>query len=239
MRFPRLTVKRSGPIPSPMDGYKKFGSSFPGNDKIRELKDVLKGQKAASEASTEASNDEISQTPTEEFLEDSVGGTNAEADQKIQSLTDELEKARAEAKRSKDELIRTIAEFDNTRKRLKRESEELGRYANEKLLKEFLPILDNLEMSLAHASGAPEGDALIEGIRLTLKQFLATLEKFGLTPIEGQGQAFDPNTQEAIGTQETNEIPEGHVAQVHRKGYRLHERVVRPAMVSVAKPLLQ
>lgn len=216
-----------------MDAYKKFGSTFPSGQKVQDLKDVLKGQKIA----TGAEGEDISQEATEEF-EEQMPQESSELELKIQSLSQELEQSKLEIKKIKDESLRNSAEFDNTRKRLTRESTELARFANEKLLREFLPIIDSLEMSLAHVKDEEHDDALVEGIRLTHKQFLATLEKFGLTVIEGEGEAFDPNTQEAIGAVETNQIAEGHVAQVHRPGYKLHERVVRPAMVTIAKPML-
>ena len=139
---------------------------------------------------------------------------------------DELAEARKERDEYLDALQRLKAEFDNYRKRVARDQQELAARAHERLVKELVPILDDLERALAH-----EGD-LDEGIRLIHRQFSEALAKEGLSEIETEGK-FDPHTQEALLSQ-PSEAEEGDVIQVLQKGYRLGDRVLRPARVVIS-----
>lgn len=139
---------------------------------------------------------------------------------------DELAEARRERDEYLDALQRLKAEFDNYRKRVARDQQELAARAHERLVKELVPILDDLERALAH-----EGD-LDEGIRLIHRQFSDALAKEGLSEIETDGK-FDPHTQEALLSQ-PSEAEEGDVIQVLQKGYRLGDRVLRPARVVIS-----
>jgi molecular chaperone GrpE len=154
-------------------------------------------------------------------------------------LEEKLKNSEEEVKKHKDEYLRTLAEFDNFRKRMEREKDEMIKFSNERLLKEFLPVLDHLEMTVDHAaktSGTHEAkDSIEEGVRLTVKQFLGLLEKFGVKEIGGEGEPFNPNLQEAIGSVESGKYAQGFVASVHRKGFTLNGRLIRPAMVSIVK----
>ncbi len=162
---------------------------------------------------------------------------------------DELAEARKERDEYLDALQRLKAEFDNYRKRVARDQQELAARAHERLVKELVPILDDLERALAHAprSGAGEADPsapdrlrqayadegdLDEGIRLIHRQFSDALAKEGLSEIETEGK-FDPHTQEALLSQ-PSEAEEGDVIQVLQKGYRLGDRVLRPARVVIS-----
>ncbi len=140
-----------------------------------------------------------------------------------------------EAARLRSRLAYLAAEFDNYRKRAAREKEAVVAYGNERLLRAILPFLDNLERAIvqAGASGSPE--PLIEGVRLTYDHFLAELRKFGLTPIEAEGEMFDPNLHEAIAMVPWEGKPEGTVLAENRKGYLLNGRLLRPAQVTVAQ----
>ena len=139
----------------------------------------------------------------------------------------------------KDKYVLLLADFDNHRKRTVRDLEDGRRYANEALLRDFLPVLDNLERALAHAKDGselgPACQGLFEGLRLTAKQFLEMLEKNGVTRIPSEGQPFDPSVHEAVGYAESTTHPEGTVVEVYQQGYRLQNRLVRPAMVTVSR----
>lgn len=143
----------------------------------------------------------------------------------------------AKAKEHWDALVRTTADFDNFKKRAARERQEAVKFANESLLQKMLPILDTFDMALAAATNAKEGTAqsLQTGVNMILSQLRNTLTEAGLEEVDASGKAFDPNFHEAVSQQETAEVPEGHVTQQLRKGYKLKERLLRPATVIVAK----
>lgn len=135
----------------------------------------------------------------------------------------------------RDNLLRLQAEFENYKKRLNREREEQRRNSRERVLKEFLPVLDNLERAVLHGD-ADEADKVFEGVELVLKQFREVLERFGVGAIEAEGREFDPHVHDAMSRVETEgDPPDGTVVEVYQKGYLLDGRVLRPAMVSVAK----
>jgi molecular chaperone GrpE len=132
----------------------------------------------------------------------------------------------------RDEQLRERAELDNQRKRLARDLEQARRFANERLLGELLPVLDNLERGIG-AAGA-EAEQLREGMELTLRQLLKVVEDHGLTSVDPLGQPFDPEQHQAVGMQESGEWPSNTVVAVMQKGYLLNGRLLRPAMVMVA-----
>ncbi len=156
-------------------------------------------------------------------------------------LSDEqIENLKAQAAKATehwDRLLRATADFDNFKKRAARERQEAIRYANEALLEKLLPVLDNFEMALAAAKDSQGNglESLQTGINMILQQLKATLTEAGLEEVDATGQAFDPNLHEAVSQQESADIPEGHVMQQLRKGYKLRERLLRPATVVVAK----
>jgi len=146
-----------------------------------------------------------------------------------------LARKEEELKQSQDRLLRMAAELDNTRKRLEREKSEGIAYANEGLMKDLLPVLDNLERALEHSENEADCGSLVEGVRMTLKGFLDSLARFGCTPFESVGNAFDPNFHEAVMQEEVADYPERTVIREFQKGYTLKERLLRPAMVVVSK----
>src|ERR1035437_3203326 len=151
---------------------------------------------------------------------------------------EELKTRAAKADENWERLLRTTADFDNFKKRAAREKIEAAQYASVALLQKLLPVLDNFEMALAAAQTA-QGDKLASlstGVTMIQQQLKNALTDTGLEEIEPAGQPFDPNLHEAVSQLETAEIPEGHVAQQLRKGYKLRERLLRPATVIVAKP---
>jgi len=154
----------------------------------------------------------------------------------IEALRDELEKTRQTAREFEDKYMRLYAETENFKKRMSRESAEREKYYNEGILKELLPVVDNLERAIAHAEENGEGGSgLIEGGRMVKKQFMDALMKFGVKEVECIGLPFDPAAQQAMMQMETADYDEGTVVEVFQKGYWLNDRILRPAMVTVAK----
>ncbi|HUP45665.1 MAG TPA: nucleotide exchange factor GrpE [Thermoanaerobaculia bacterium] len=131
----------------------------------------------------------------------------------------------------KNRYMRTLADFENFRKRIEREKAEYFKYALAGTFKDFLPVLDNFDRALAHAE---EGDDFHKGVLLIYKQLFDILKKAGLRPIEEQGVAFDPNVHEAVIREENPEVSNQTVIDVMQKGYFLHDRLLRPALVKVA-----
>lgn len=149
----------------------------------------------------------------------------------------ELKTQAAKAKDHWEALVRTTADFDNFKKRAARERQDAVKFANESLLQKLIPILDTFDMALTAAANAKEGTAqsLQTGVSMILSQFRNTLTDAGLEEVDAAGKPFDPNFHEAVSQQETSDAPEGHVVQQLRKGYKLKERLLRPATVIVAK----
>jgi molecular chaperone GrpE len=148
-----------------------------------------------------------------------------------------IEAARQEAQLNYDRFLRVSAEFDNYRKRSARETQDFRKYANETLLKELLPVVDTLELAIKSAREESKGhESLVNGIDLTLKEILRVLSKFGVQPIEALDQPFDPVFHQAVASQESDTHPKNKVIQELQKGYTLHDRLLRPAMVVVATP---
>jgi molecular chaperone GrpE len=148
---------------------------------------------------------------------------------------DPLEAAKAESAKLRDQLLRTAADFDNFRKRSRRELADAEKRAREELLKELLPVFDNLERATAHAETATDVQALADGIALVKRQFLDTLSKIGVERIKTQGVPFDPAFHEAVQQLETDEHPPGTVMHEVQAGYLQGDKLVRPAIVVVAK----
>ena len=152
----------------------------------------------------------------------------------------ELEQLKAQAEKAKEfheMLLRTAAEFDNYKKRIIREKQESAKLANESILQKLIPVLDNFEMALAATGNTQTASvqSLQTGVNMILQQFKAALKDTGLEEINATGQKFDPNMHEALSQQESADVPEGQVLQQLRKGYKLRDRLLRPAGVIVAK----
>ena len=133
-----------------------------------------------------------------------------------------------------DKYLRLAAEFENYKRRALRDQRDHVRFANEGLLKELVPILDNLQRAIQASKEQHESERLVQGVELTLKQFLETLMKFGVRPIESVGKPFDPALHQAVARVESADAPENTVLEEYQKGYLLHDRVLRAAMVAVA-----
>lgn len=147
---------------------------------------------------------------------------------------DEKKRLTAELQEMNDKYLRLYAEFENYKKRVNKDKEELIRYGNENLLYELLPVIDNLEMALKHASdNVSEG--LVQGVEITLKELQKTLEKFGLSTIEASDRPFDPLIHHAMMQVERDDVDEKTVVEELRKGYTYRDKVLRPSLVAVSK----
>jgi molecular chaperone GrpE len=149
-------------------------------------------------------------------------------------MESEIARLSAEASEMRELAQRKQAEFENYRKRMERERLDLSRYAGADVVKEVLPVLDNLERALRAAGGASEAQ-LREGVAIIHRQLAEILSRLGLAEVESQGKLFDPHVHEAVSQIETEEQPEGTVLEVLQKGYLFKDRLLRPAMVSVAR----
>jgi molecular chaperone GrpE len=150
---------------------------------------------------------------------------------------EDLRTRAAKADENWDRLLRQTADFDNYKKRAIRERQDAIKFANESLLETLIPVLDNFEMAMAAASATPAAGAesLQTGVQMIYNQLKTALTNAGLEEIDANGKPFDPNWHEAVSQQENAEVPEGQVVQQLRKGYKLKERLIRPATVIVAK----
>lgn len=186
----------------------------------------------------EKSKKESEEISVRETPEDSSGkgGEGKELTSELQEIRQQLEKKESEAKENYDRFLRQVAELENFKKRMAREKGEAIRYANENLMKDLLPVLDNLERAVDHAQGGDNGKPLLEGVEMVLKGFLDVLNKYGVTQISAKGESFDPEKHEAIAQVESEAYEPNTVVEEHHKGYYLLDRLLRPSLVSVAKP---
>ncbi len=197
---------------------------------------------------TTDSKPEDSATPTTEELKTAQPGEPGEPAQPAKAsepaseetageprAVDPLEASKAEAAKLKDQLMRTAADFDNFRKRSRKEIEDARKAGKEDLLKEFLPVFDNIDRGMQSAQKATEVSAVAEGLSMVLRQFEETLARQGITKVPTIGGPFDPSVHEAIQQVESDEAP-GHVIAEVQSGYVQGGRLVRAALVVVAKP---
>lgn len=180
--------------------------------------------------------EELSKVYEQEESQKEVQKEAPPQEEKEEDIEAKLRVKEAEAKEYYDKMLRLAAELENYKKQVEREKETFSKYALESLVKELLPFIDNLERALEHARKEADIKSLVEGLELTLKGFLKTLEKFGLQQLETTaGEPFNPEYHEALMVEESEEHEHGAVIRELQKGYKLHERVVRPALVVVSK----
>ena len=160
----------------------------------------------------------------------------AAAPDRVSELEQQLAAADKEKKDNWDRYLRAMADLDNTRKRTKRELDDARFETKTKVMREMLPVVDNLERAIDHAGAVDDATAkaIVEGVQLVLRQFQTAFERLEITAIEALGQPFDPNLHEAISQQESDQAP-GTIVQVLQRGYRAGDRLLRPALVVVAK----
>ncbi|MGS2721620.1 nucleotide exchange factor GrpE [Paraglaciecola aestuariivivens] len=184
-----------------------------------ELEAGLEGQQKAPEENTEEESVELT-----------------EEQQRIAELEAAVIAAESKVSEQKDSVMRAIAEADNARKRAQGEIDKARKFALEKFAGELLPVADNLERALQVAN--PEDEAIkpiVDGVELTLKSFVSTIEKFGMKVIDPQGEPFNPEQHQAMSMQENADLPANTVMAVMQKGYEINGRLLRPAMVMVTR----
>ena len=173
--------------------------------------------------------------PDSQTAEEAARCIAAETQENAAPEAGELERnLEEELGQEKDRYLRLYAEFDNYKKRVARDREELIKYGNESLLYELLPVIDSLEMAMKHSSN-DKSAGLAQGVEITLKEFLRVIDKFGLSPIDASGKMFDPSLHHAMTQVERDDIDENMVVEEFRKGYMFREKVLRPSLVAVSK----
>ncbi len=166
--------------------------------------------------------------PVEEKHEEEIVPVEPPVEERLKALEEELQE-------TKDKYLRLYAEFDNYRKRVQKDREELLKYGSEPLIMELLTIVDNLEMALSHAQNETGVDGLIQGVELTLKEFHKILKKYGVEEIEALGKPFDPQIHHAMSQVVRTDVDDMTVVEEYRKGYKLNDKVIRPSLVAVSK----
>ncbi len=164
------------------------------------------------------------------------GSEQRQAGEPDLSIEARLERAESAAADFREQFLRTAAELENVRRRAARDVESARRYGVERFAREMLAVVDSLEIGLESARGAGESGAVAEGMDATLRLLVSALEKFDVTPIEALGASFDPEAHEAIMTQPSAEAEPDTVIGVIQQGFRIHDRLLRPARVIVARP---
>jgi molecular chaperone GrpE len=157
------------------------------------------------------------------------------SENEVEKMKTNLVEKEKEAAEAQDKYLRALAELDNYKKFAAREKADLIKFGNENIIKDIIPILDNLDRALDHAEKTPGKESFIEGFRIIQGQILSCLEKYGVTKIESVGQDFDPNIHEAIQMVESPEYESNKVVEEFQRGYLLNGRLLKPAKVSVSK----
>lgn len=188
--------------------------------------DVVNEELTNAEGSEKADNEVDDETVIESIDHDTIAEVLEmdPGESELESVRREMEDWRARAYRS-------AADLDNARKRFQKERDDLRKYGSDGLLKDLLPVADNLERAVAHASA---GDGLAEGVQMVLRLFHQVLASYGAKPFDAKGERFDPQLHEAMTQVPTDEQEPGTVVDVFQQGWTLHERLARPAMVTVA-----
>ncbi len=174
--------------------------------------------------------EEKRETPLEEKREESVEVVPEE-----KSPEEKVKELEASLASERDRYIRLYAEFENYRKRVQKEKEEILKYSVEPVIGDLLTVLDNLEMALEHASRDSDPGSLIEGVELTLREFKKVIGKYGVEEIEALGKPFDPNVHHAMSQIERSDVQNNTIVEEYRKGYLLKDRVLRPSLVAVSR----
>jgi len=147
----------------------------------------------------------------------------------------QLKEKEAEAKANYELFLRERADVENFKRRMQREQAEAVRFANEPLIRDLLPVVDNLERAVGQAQSGGNGQPLVEGVALVVRSFLDTLEKYGVTRVTAKGEPFDPSRHEAMAPVERADVAANTVVDEYCPAYLLHGRLLRPALVTVAK----
>ncbi|TES89285.1 MAG: nucleotide exchange factor GrpE [Desulfobacteraceae bacterium] len=183
-------------------------------------------------------NTEIEENSTEKKISKEI---DSDKDDKktgdpLKEMEARLESLEKEAKESYDRFLRVSAEFENYKKRAAREMNDFRKFANESFVKAMLPVVDNLDRAIESSSNDDHAqNSVVEGVNMTLKEILKVFEQFNVRPFESLGKAFDPALHQAVMQEKTDDHPENTVLNELQKGYMMHDRLLRPAMVVVSK----
>jgi len=189
-------------------------------------------RRSKSDFFTNGSDDPPSQ---EEKTAAGVSPQSPESSGEVAELRRKLEEKTREAEENYARLLRLAADMENLKKRQERERAELLQFANEHLVKELLPVVDNLERAVEHGRQLEAPQALLEGIEMVHQGFIKALDRYGVTAHDSLGQQFDPAYHNAMMQEEAPDVPDGSVIKELQKGYLMHQRLLRPAMVVVAR----
>ena len=171
--------------------------------------------------------------PPEETITDGEAGQQVETD--IQTLFEQVQKLTDERDQLRDQTLRAMADFKNFRNRVETEKRATLKYASEKLATDLLPVLDNFERTVLHLQKGATVESMSAGVAAVEKQLRSVLDAQGIKRIDAVGQPFDTDRHEALGFQDSEEIEEGSVASEIEPGYTMHDKVIRPARVRLAK----
>lgn len=181
-------------------------------------------------------SEEMKDPQREAAADNSVNSVDQPAAEEVEVLRQELSQAERTAEENWEKFVRAQAEMENLRRRMARELENSQKYALEKFTKELLPVVDSLELGLQAAVETDDVEKIREGVELTLKQMLTVLERFNVQPIDPTGEKFNPEFHQAMATESVKGVEPETVVKVFQKGYTLNDRLIRPALVVVAKP---
>ncbi len=181
-------------------------------------------------------------TPEETAPAEATAPAPPAAADEVAMLTTQLEVSMAKGRelmgKIKDEhekMLRAVADLENYKKRAAKEKDEVQKFGSEKLLRDFLPVVDNFDRALEHARTSGDLESLKKGVEMTRKLFEDTLGKHGVKGFSSKGEPFDPNRHEAMSAAETDELPPNHVHSEYLRGFTLNDRLIRPALVVVSK----
>ncbi|MBF0120454.1 MAG: nucleotide exchange factor GrpE [Desulfobacterales bacterium] len=200
-------------------------------DNIIEIKDITEESKSDNIQDMEEGEKKDEETPPVVVNEEQKNIFTGDLETKLKAKEEE-------AKNNYDKYLRTVAEFDNYKKRASREFDDYRKFSNEALIREILTVLDNMERAIEASSKdiTPQNNCLLEGVNMTCKELLKIFKKFGVEQIESCGKIFDPAFHQALFNEETDEYNENTVVKELQKGYIMHGRLLRPAMVVIAVP---
>ena len=154
----------------------------------------------------------------------------------LKEMEEKVESLKKEAAENHDRLLRMAAEFENYKKRATREMNDFRKFANESFAKAMLPVVDSMDLAVESSSNDKHvNNSMVEGVNMTLKEILKIFEHFGIKRFESIGNTFDPNLHQAVMQEETDKFPENTVSKELQKGFMIHDRLLRPAMVVVSK----
>lgn len=196
---------------------------------IKEGEEAAKMDKSSGEDEAGSAKTGKSKRPKAKAVKKSA------AEKELESLKETLAALEKERDEAKERMLRLHAETENFKKRITKEKEDFQKYANENLVKEFLPVIDNLERAVAHAKESGESGGFLEGVEMTLNMFGQSLERLGVKEVPAEGETFDPEMHEAVQQIESGDHEPNIVVSAFQKGYMLKERLIRPAMVVVSK----